>query len=176
MPGNDIHGGFATHLLVPAHPLVPLDHLPASVDVRELSVVADAVSTAYQAILRSGLAAGDAAVVIGAGGVGGFTVQIARALGARVVACDVQAHRLALLAAHGAEATVDVRDRAPQDVRKEVHGLLRGWGIPSLRWRLVRVQRARPPGSSWPSGFLPAAPPCSRWATRPGRSRCASPT
>ena len=38
------------HVLVPGGPLVPLDDVPASVDARHLSVVADAVSTAYQAI------------------------------------------------------------------------------------------------------------------------------
>ena len=48
-----------------------------------LSVIADAVSTPYQAIVRSGLAPGDLAVFVGAGGVGGFGVQIAAALGAR---------------------------------------------------------------------------------------------
>lgn len=153
MPGNDVDGGFATHLLVPAHPLVPLDAIAASVDLRELSVVADAVSTAYQAVLRSGLAAGDAAVVVGAGGVGGFVAQIAHALGARVIACDVQPARLAQLAAHGAELTVAVGDRAPQDVRKEVHGALRAWGIPSLRWRLFECSGS-PPGQLLAFGLL----------------------
>ena len=156
MPGNDVDGGFATHLLVPAHPLVPLGAFAAGVDLRELSVVADAVSTAYQAVLRSGLAAGDAAVVVGAGGVGGFLAQIARALGARVIACDVQPGRLAQLAAHGVELAVDVRDRAPQDVRKEVHGALRGWGIPSLRWRLFECSGS-PPGQQLAFGLLARA-------------------
>ncbi len=40
MPGNDVHGGFAGHLLVPAGPLVPLDDAPAHVRLDELSVVA----------------------------------------------------------------------------------------------------------------------------------------
>jgi len=144
MPGNDIHGGFATHMLVPARPLVPLDGLPASVDPRILSVVADAVSTAYQAVLRAGLAEGDAVFVIGAGGVGGFVAQIARALGARVAACDVQPARLAQIAAHGAQHTVDVRERAPQDVRKELHALARGWGVSSLRWRIFECSGTTP--------------------------------
>jgi len=136
MPGNDIDGGFATHLTVPAAPLVPLEGLPAGFDVRVLSVVADAVSTAYQAIRRAGIERGDAVFVVGAGGVGGFVVQIATALGARVAVCDVQPARLAQLSRHGAEHTVDVRERAPQDVRKELHALARGWGAPSLRWRV----------------------------------------
>ncbi len=46
MPGNDIHGGFASHMVVPAAPLVPIQDAPEGFDVRLLAVVADAVSTA----------------------------------------------------------------------------------------------------------------------------------
>lgn len=97
MPGNDIHGGFATHLLVPAAPLVSLADFRAGPEgLCALSVVADAVSTAYQAVRRSGLAAGGLAVVVGAGGVGGFVAQIAHVTGARVIAIDVSQSRLDL--------------------------------------------------------------------------------
>jgi 6-hydroxycyclohex-1-ene-1-carbonyl-CoA dehydrogenase len=153
MPGNDIHGGFATHMLVPAHPLVPLDGLAGAVDPRLLSVVADAVSTAYQAVRRSALAAGDAAFVVGAGGVGGFVVQIARAMGARVAVCDVQPGRLEILARHGAEHTTNVEGRSPQEVRKELHGLARGWGVSSLRWRIFECS-GTPAGQQLAFGLL----------------------
>ncbi len=153
MPGNDVHGGFATHLLVPAAPLVPLDGLPPGFDVRMLSVVADAVSTAYQALRRAEVQAGDAVFVVGAGGVGGFVTQIARALGARVAVCDVQPARLAQLAAHGAEHTLDVRERRPQDVRKELHALARGWDVPSLRWRILECS-GTPAGQGLAFGLL----------------------
>lgn len=137
MPGNDVHGGFASHLLVPAAPLVPVDEFVSTdQDARELSVVADAVSTAYQATRRAGLRQGDAAFIVGGGGVGGFVTQIARALGARVALCDVAPDRLALLSSHGAEHTIDLRGRQPQDVRKQFGAIARGWGIPSLRWRI----------------------------------------
>jgi 6-hydroxycyclohex-1-ene-1-carbonyl-CoA dehydrogenase len=152
MPGNDIHGGFATHVVVPAAPLVPLDDL-GGVDPRVFSVVADAVSTAYQAIRRSGLQAGDAAFVVGGGGVGGFVVQIARALGARVALADVQPRRLEMLAAHGAEHTIDVTGRTPQEVRKELHGVARGWGVPSLRWRIFETS-GTPSGQQIAFGLL----------------------
>ena len=136
MPGNDVDGGFATHLVVPAAPLVPLETAPPGFDVRELSVVADAVSTAYQAVRRSGLQAGDSAFVVGAGGVGAFVAQIARALGARVVACDVRRDRLDLVAAHGAERVVEIGERPAAELRKEVHRAARDWAVPSLRWRI----------------------------------------
>ena len=153
MPGNDIDGGFATHLVVPAAPLVPVDGFAPGTDLRDLSVVADAVSTAYQAIVRSGLAAGDEAFVVGAGGVGGFVCQIAHALGAHVTVCDVQPARLELLAAHGADHTTNVKDRAPQDVRKELHGLARGRGAPSLRWRIFECS-GTPAGQTLAFGLL----------------------
>jgi 6-hydroxycyclohex-1-ene-1-carbonyl-CoA dehydrogenase len=134
MPGNDVHGGFATHMLVPAAPLVPVEeYVSNGLDARELSVVADAVSTAYQAVRRAGLCPGDAAFVVGGGGVGGFVTQIARALGARVAVADVATERLALLSGHGAERGIDLRDRNPQDVRKEFGALAREWRVPTLR-------------------------------------------
>ena len=136
MPGNDIDGGFATHVVVPAWALVPLDDAPASIDARELGVVADAVSTAYQATRRATLARGDVAVVVGSGGVGCYVIQIARALGARVIACDTRAERLDLVARHGAERTVCVEGRAARDVRKEAHAMMREWGVPSLALRI----------------------------------------
>jgi 6-hydroxycyclohex-1-ene-1-carbonyl-CoA dehydrogenase len=156
MPGNDVHGGFATHMLVPAAPLVALDGTPAGVDLRALSVVADAVSTAYQAVRRSGLASGDAAFVVGAGGVGGFVAQIAHALGARVVALDVRADRLAQVAEHGAERTIEIGGRSPQEIRKEVHGLARAWGIPSLRFRVFECS-GTPGGQQLAFGLLARA-------------------
>lgn len=136
MPGNDSHGGFASHLLVPAAPLVRLDDAPAGTDLWPLAVVADAVSTAWQATRRAGLQSGDAVFVIGAGGVGGFTAQIARALGAHVVVCDVDDGRLALAQATGIQHTCNVRGRNPRDVRKELHGLAATWAVPSLNWRI----------------------------------------
>jgi 6-hydroxycyclohex-1-ene-1-carbonyl-CoA dehydrogenase len=158
MPGNDIHGAFATHLRVPAAPLVPLDGLPPTIDPRALSIVADAVSTAYQAVLRADLQEGDAALVVGGGGVGGFVVQIARALGARVALCDVRADRLALLAQYGAEHTVEVRDRAAPDVRRELAAVVRAWGVPSLRVRVFEC-------SGTPEGQMLAFGLLSRGAT-----------
>ena len=168
MPGNDVHGGFATHVTLPAAPLVPLTDVPPSVDPRHLAVVADAVSTAYQAVVRAGLVAGDVAFVVGAGGVGGYVIQIARALGARVVAIDVEASRLALVAAHGAEDGVVVGDRPPKEIRKEVHRLAADWGVPSLRYRVFEC-------SGTPKGQTLAFTLLAPAATMVQAGYCASP-
>lgn len=136
MPGNDANGGFATHMVAPAHALVSLEGLPASVKLDSLSVVADAVSTAYQAIRRSGLVRGDVAFVVGAGGVGGFVAQIAHALGAHVVVCDMSEDRLTSALALGADRAVRVAGREAKELRKELQGAASEWKVPSLGWRI----------------------------------------
>lgn len=80
MPGNDADGGFATHVVVPGRFLTVLPDDLSESRLAEMSVIADAVSTPYQSIHRSGLRAGDFAVVVGAGGIGTHAVQIAAAL------------------------------------------------------------------------------------------------
>jgi 6-hydroxycyclohex-1-ene-1-carbonyl-CoA dehydrogenase len=146
MPGNDLHGGFASHLLVPGRFLVTLDDAPPGFAREELSVVADAVSTAYQAVLRSGLAPGDVAFVVGAGGVGGFVAQVARALGARVVAIDVDPERLAALGDHGVERTL-LAGEDERAVRSAAQTMAREWGVPSLGWRIFECS-GTPAGQS----------------------------
>jgi 6-hydroxycyclohex-1-ene-1-carbonyl-CoA dehydrogenase len=110
MPGNDGDGGFASHVRVPARGLCPVpDDLPKGISLAALSVVADAVSTPYEAIDRAGVASDDLVMFVGAGGVGGFGVQIAAAAGAAVVAIDVDESRLELAAQHGATLVLDAK-------------------------------------------------------------------
>ncbi len=92
MPGNDFPGGFASHFLTPAQFLCPLPDTATSIE--DYSVVADAVSTAYQAVVRAEVEAQDLVVVVGAGGVGTFAAQVAKHLAAHVVAIDIDDSRL----------------------------------------------------------------------------------
>lgn len=152
-PGNDLHGGFATHVVVPAEGLCVVPgfagdadaHLGASgVSLRELSVLADAISTPWQSIRRSGLRAGDVAVFVGVGGVGGFGVQLAAALGARVVALDVDPARLAAMRDHGAAFTSDLRGKDTKAVRKEVGDWAKSAGAPLTRWKIFETSGTAP--------------------------------
>ena len=129
MPGNDGHGGFATHVRVPARGLcrVP-DQLPSGITAEMLSVVADAVSTPYEAIRRAGLCANDVAVFVGVGGVGGFGVQIAAAKGAAVVAVDVDQQRLDLAAQHGASLALNAREVDEKELKKRVRAFAKESG------------------------------------------------
>src|SRR3970040_1428406 len=64
MPGNDVHGGFATHVVVPARHLVPLPDDLTGDALAELSALSDAVTTPYQALRRAGVSAGDLVVIL----------------------------------------------------------------------------------------------------------------
>jgi 6-hydroxycyclohex-1-ene-1-carbonyl-CoA dehydrogenase len=136
-PGNDVHGGFATHVAVPARGLCPVPDLarsevnPHDLDLASLSVVADAVSTPYQAIVRSGLKAGDLAVFVGVGGVGGFGVQIAAARGAHVAAVDVDEERLAQSRQHGASLALAAGD--VRELKKSLQAFAKERGVPTWR-------------------------------------------
>lgn len=158
-PGCDVHGGFATHLRVPARGLCPVPDLTddtknaLGLDLAALSVIADAVSTPYQAILRSGLEAGDLAVFVGAGGIGGFGVQIAAALGAVVVALDVDQQRLDLLASYGAAVTLRPDQLDFRELRKQVRAPAKERGIPSWR-QLIFETSGTPQGQSTAFGLL----------------------
>lgn len=134
MPGNDIPGGFAELVAAPALGLCVVESRHGY-DLAELSVVADAVTTPFQAVVRSGLAAGELAIVIGAGGVGGYAVQIAAAHGARVVAIDVDDARLEAIAAHGAGLTINARDDF-KTIKKRVQAQADAWGCAPFGWKL----------------------------------------
>jgi 6-hydroxycyclohex-1-ene-1-carbonyl-CoA dehydrogenase len=158
-PGNDVHGGFGTHVRVPARGLCPVPDLtdgsrnPAGLDLAALSVIADAVSTPYQAIVRAGLGPGDVAVWVGAGGVGGFGVQISAALGAAVVAVDVDAARLSKMAAPGAALTLDASSGDAKALRKEVREFAKAREAPS--WRtFVFEASGHPDGQALAFGLL----------------------
>jgi 6-hydroxycyclohex-1-ene-1-carbonyl-CoA dehydrogenase len=121
MPGNDGDGGFATHVRVPARGLCPVpEPLPPGLGAELLSVIADAVTTPWEAIRRAGLGPDDVAVFVGVGGVGGFGVQIAAAFGAEVVAIDVDPGKLELAAQYGAGLALDSSAMNERDLKAAV--------------------------------------------------------
>lgn len=140
-PGCDDHGGFATHVVVPAAPLcvVPRGVLPPE-KLPQLAVVADAVSTAFAAVRKATLHPGNFAIFVGTGGVGGFGAQIARARGARVLALDIDDARLALLQQHGgADWVLNTRNLAPKELKQKVRSIAREAGLPDNEWRIFET-------------------------------------
>lgn len=140
MPGNDGDGGFATHVKVPARGLCPVpDELPAGLSLAMLSVVADAVTTPFEAIQRAAVAADDLVVFVGVGGVGGFGVQIAAALGAKVVAIDVDPGRLDLAAKYGASLTLNSRETDAKSLKNALRTLARETGHGRVGWKIFET-------------------------------------
>lgn len=140
MPGNDGDGGFATHVHVPARGLCAVpEQLPSGLTLEMLSVVADAVTTPYEAIRRSRLGPDDVAVVVGAGGVGGFGVQIAAAMGAAVVAIDVDQQRLDLIAQHGAGLILNASSTEPKALKVAVRDFAKRSGRKGIGLKIFEM-------------------------------------
>ncbi|NOZ02140.1 MAG: 6-hydroxycyclohex-1-ene-1-carbonyl-CoA dehydrogenase [Deltaproteobacteria bacterium] len=136
MPGNDMNGGFATHIKVPARFLCALPKTLSADDLWPLSVVADAVTTPLQAIKRSGLKAGDVAVVVGCGGIGSYAIQLAGLFGARVVAVDVDDGKLEGAKAKGASLTLNATAAYERGVKGEIRKFTKAEGLPSTCHRI----------------------------------------
>lgn len=154
MPGNDGDGGFATHVRVPARGLCPVpEHLPAGISLELLSVVADAVTTPYEAIRRSGLGAEDVAVFVGVGGVGGFGVQIAAALGAAVVAIDIDPAKLEVAAAHCASLTLNAATASEKELKAAVRSFARESGRTGIGLKIFETS-GTPAGQTIAFGLL----------------------
>jgi 6-hydroxycyclohex-1-ene-1-carbonyl-CoA dehydrogenase len=144
MPGNDRHGGFASHVVVPAQYLCRVgDPVLRTHELWELSVVSDAVATPFEAVRRSGLASGELAVIVGAGGIGAFAVQICRALGAAVIALDVDDRKLVRAGAAGASAVLNVGEMETKEVRKRVRAEAEALGASPYLWKIFEMSGSR---------------------------------
>ncbi|MBL7191417.1 zinc-binding dehydrogenase [bacterium] len=108
MFGNHVDGAYAEYVLAPAKDTL---HLPDEVPLIEGSIIADAVSTPYHAVVNRGqVRAGDNVVVFGCGGVGINAVQIAAAVGASVIAVDIVPEKLAAAKRFGANAVINAKE------------------------------------------------------------------
>jgi len=147
MPGNDIQGGFASHIRVPAKGLCRVDEprlAAAGLALSDVSVVADALTTPYQAVSRAGVTPGSLAVVVGAGGVGGYCAQVAAAFGAKVVAIDVDDAKLEALRGHGADLTLDARTHDQKALKGAVSAFAKEQGLPSTEWFVFECSGTAP--------------------------------
>ena len=122
MLGNHIDGGYAELIAVPARDVFAL---PSDVPLVEGAVIADAVTTPFHAVVRRGqVTPGDWVVVFGCGGVGLSLVQIAAAVGARVIAVDVRDSKLEAARRFGAAATFN--SAATPKLDREIRGVSGG--------------------------------------------------
>ena len=146
MPGNDIHGGFATHIIVPAHGLCEIDETrlaATGIDLADLSVIADAVTTPYQAVVQAGVSAGDLVVVNGVGGVGSYAAQIAKTFGGTVVAIDINDDKLSAIAEQGAAITLNSRQMTPRDLKSAIQKFAKQHGLRPSEWIIFECSGTR---------------------------------
>lgn len=101
--GFDVAGTFAEYVVADARFAVPM---PDEGDAALLAPLMCAGLTAFGAVKRAGLGAGEICAVFGCGGLGLYAVQIAQRLGATVVAVDTDEAKLQIAASLGARHTL----------------------------------------------------------------------
>jgi 6-hydroxycyclohex-1-ene-1-carbonyl-CoA dehydrogenase len=147
MPGNSlgIYGGFSSHIPVPAMDLCFVDDR-GDIPLEQLAVIADAVTTPYQAAVRADLQTDDRVIVVGGtGGVGTYMVQIAKAFGAEPVICiDLDQEKLEGSLEYGADFIINSTDKTPKEIRNEFRALCKEHGLPhNYGWKIFEVTGAK---------------------------------
>ncbi|MDH5507875.1 MAG: zinc-binding dehydrogenase [Anaerolineae bacterium] len=122
MFGNNVDGGYAEYMLAPAKDIFAL---PEEIPLVEGSIIADAITTPYHAVINRGrVKPGDQVVVFGCGGIGLNLVQVAAAVGAQVIAVDIQPEKLEWALKLGAQAALNAKEfeRIDKEIRKLTSG------------------------------------------------------
>jgi alcohol dehydrogenase, propanol-preferring len=104
--GFMVDGGYAEYVKAPTSYAVAMPPGLSFVDAAPLYCAA---LTSYRAVKLSGARVGETVAVWGVGGLGHYAVQIARAMGARVVAVDIDPAKLELARELGADVVVEAR-------------------------------------------------------------------
>jgi NADPH2:quinone reductase len=117
-------GGFGSHAIVPAEKAIPL---PEGMGFEQGAAFLMTYGTSQHALLdRGALKAGETVLVLGAaGGVGTAAVQIAKAVGARVIAAASTDEKCALCREIGADATINY---SKENLRDAIKALTDGKG------------------------------------------------
>ena len=129
-------GGHQDYLLCPASTCVKM---PDSLPFDQGAAVACGTGTAFHAVKRLGVSGVDTVAVFGQGPVGASAAMFAKAMGARVIAVDVIAERLALAAEIGADVVVDASETDAEAAIRDMTGgegadaTLDATGIPEVR-------------------------------------------
>ncbi len=138
------NGGHAKYMKAPASTMVPL---PEELSFSTGAAVSCGTGTAYGALRRMNLLARDTIAIFGQGPVGLSATQLAKSMGARVIALDVGAERLAMARDFGADAVIDPGADDAVEALMEltggsgVHQALDCSGSPQARLDAVRATR-----------------------------------
>jgi 6-hydroxycyclohex-1-ene-1-carbonyl-CoA dehydrogenase len=148
MPGNSlrIYGGFSSHIPVPSEDLCVVETRD-DFRLAELAVIADAVTTPYQACMRAKLKKDDNVVVVGVtGGVGNYVAQMAKAFGAKtVIGIARDPEKLARALKYGADFVINSTGKDARAVRNEFRELCKANGLPhNYGWVIFEVTGTAP--------------------------------
>lgn len=148
MPGNSLgaYGGFSSHIPVPKDDLCVIEDLKGR-PLENYAVIADAVTTPYQAAMRADLKAGEPVLVLGAaGGVGGYMAQIAKALGANpVVGLDKVEDKLERSKSLGVDYTINTTGKEMGQVKDEFKEIAKSAGHKhNVGWKIFECTGAGP--------------------------------
>ncbi|MFA7280022.1 MAG: 6-hydroxycyclohex-1-ene-1-carbonyl-CoA dehydrogenase [Sterolibacterium sp.] len=148
MPGNSmgIYGGYSSHIPVPGKDLCIVNNR-GKIPLENLSVIADAVTTPYQAAKRAKLEKGDCVIVVGAaGGVGSFMVQVAKGMGAKaVIGIDINEEKLNFMKGYGADFVINPKGKNAKEVKELFKGYCKEHGLPAnYGWKIFEVTGTKP--------------------------------
>jgi alcohol dehydrogenase len=154
-PGFTHWGSFAEHVALDAAD-VNLVALPEELSTATAAALGCRYATAFRAVTGVGrVAPGEWVLVVGCGGVGLSAIQVAVAVGARVVAVDPAPGARELATAMGAEHVLDSADGVRELTGGGVHVGLDCLGSPATCEASIRALRPR--GRHVQVGLLPPA-------------------
>jgi 6-hydroxycyclohex-1-ene-1-carbonyl-CoA dehydrogenase len=148
MPGNSLgnYGGFSNYIPVPASDLCVVENR-GEFKLEELAVIADAVTTPYQACKRGEVLEGDNVLVIGTGGgVGVYMTQMAKAFGAKtVIGIDIDEEKLQRALKYGADFVINSKGKEPKEIKGEFKNICKENGLPhNFGWKIFEVTGSLP--------------------------------
>jgi alcohol dehydrogenase len=124
------HAGSYAELVALRDADVNLIPVPADLDSGAAALLGCRFATAFRGLVQqSGLRAGEWLLVVGCGGVGLSCVMIGRAVGARVIAVDVNPHALERAKRFGAEQAVNSRGQTRHETLAAIRAVAGEAGV-----------------------------------------------
>ena len=148
MLGNSvgIYGGFSSHIPVPVKDLCFIED-KANFALEELAVIADAITTPYQACVRGDIKKGDNVIVIGTGGgVGIYVTQMVKTFGAKtVIGIDIVEKKLEIARKYGADLVINSQNKDARTVKSEFKAICKENDLPhNFGWKIFEVTGSKP--------------------------------
>jgi len=123
MLGHHVDGGYAEYIALPARNAIPL---PEEIPFEQGATLMCASATAFNALGKGRVKAGETVAVFGVGGLGLSAIQLAKAMGAvEVYAVDIQQDKLELASEYDAIPI----DASRVDPVEEIRQLTKGRGV-----------------------------------------------